>query len=641
MKSRIIIFTYFILLCNVIFAQYLRLPSIFSDNMVLQRNKPICVWGTCKPHDNVRILLENKEVNCTADSEGNWKTYLPSFEAGGPFIFSVFSGDEKIELKDVYVGEVWLASGQSNMAWKISNGVGDSTEIVKSGAKYPLIRFYNSKHETHISPIKKWERHSWDICSPETVGEFSAVAYFFARELYKDLKVPVGVISASWGATSIEAWMNPEILKGYDKYSQWFDELDTDSVKWQKKVEESVNNDKMRDVITRNAKIGYDKRVYKSNYDDSDWSIVNNPVNTSNMKLNDYWGITWLRTDFNLDKKIKEDLYLDGDINVQNLDVWLNGKKLIKKEGRLLLSSSSLKKNNTLAFRVVIHWGSAYLGTEAEPMKLVNKDNSIIIPLDNKWKFNSTMEPKLPGWQNYYNTHTVLYNAMIYPLMPFTMQGVIWYQGENNAGYAKRYKDLLPMMIQDWRVGFSQGYLPFITVQLANYMKKNDQPTESAWAELREAQAMSLKLPKCGLVVTIDIGEENNIHPQNKLDVGRRLLKQAKYLAYGGNIEYSGPEFDYYEVEDSVIKVFFKHAKGLHAKGSKVLGFTISGDDKKFYNADAVIYGNCIVVSSSKVSNPVALRYAWADNPDTNLYNEDNLPAIPFRTDDWEGITKN
>ena len=250
------------------------------------------------------------------------------------------------------------------------------------------------------------------------------------------------------------------------------------------------------------------------------------------------------------------------------------------------------------------------------------------------------MEPKLPGWQNYYNTHSVLYNAMIYPLMPYTIQGIIWYQGENNTGYAKRYRDLLPMLIQDWRVGFSQGYLPFITVQLANYMKKNNEPIESAWAELREAQAMSLKLPKCGLVVTIDIGEENNIHPQNKLDVGCRLLKQAKYLAYNGNTEYTGPIFDYFKIDGSTMKVYFKHAKGLYAKGSKVLGFTISGNDKKFYNADAEIYGNCIIVSSPKVSNPVALRYAWADNPDANLYNEDSLPAIPFRTDDWEGITK-
>lgn len=617
---------------------YLAFP--FSDHGVLQQEKPIPIWGKALPNATVVAEIGDNRGYGRADSSGKWLLYLPACSAGGPYELIVKSNNEQIKRKDIYIGEVWLASGQSNMAWKMQNGVGPNTDQDISDANYPQIRFLNVPNETHSIPIEKLAPVDWEVCTPEHVKSFSAIAYYFARELYQHHNVPIGIISASWGATDIEAWMSADVLRTHNAYTKWVEGFDTDSLKWQNYVCQSQKNDRIRDSIATHANRGIRKKVFSPNYKDDDWLTVDTPVNTNKMKLNNYWGVTWLRTDFEVPANLsKQSLLLDGSINVQNIELWLNGTKLTPLPSKKFeFPARLLKRKNQLTARVVIHWGSAWLGTDEQPLILTTQNGMQSFRLDNPWKFNATLEPELPGWQNYYNTHTVIYNAMIHPLMPYSMRGIFWYQGENNVGKAKQYQSLLPKLIESWRIGFKQGNLPFITIQLANYMKRASEPLESKWAELREAQAMSLRYPNTGLVTTIDIGETNDIHPRNKLDVGRRLYQQAQSLVYDASIIGRGPTFRKMEIEGDKIRIYFDNVSGgLKTKdGDQPKSFAIAGSDQQFYWTDtAYIEGETIVVYSDKVPNPVSLRYGWADNPEVNLYNSDDLPAVPFRTDNW------
>jgi sialate O-acetylesterase len=285
---------------------------------------------------------------------------------------------------------------------------------------------------------------------------------------------------------------------------------------------------------------------------------------------------------------------------------------------------------------MLVYWGDAWLGTQENPLLLITKSDTL--SLSGKWKYNTSIEKRLSGWQNYYNTYSVLYNAMIHPAMPYSISGILWYQGENNVGKGKDYRTLLPLLINDWRLGFKQGNLPFITVQLANHQKrKSEASNHSSWAELREAQAMSLMYPNTGLAVAIDMGEEYNIHPTNKYEVGRRLYLQACKVAYNDSLVVaSGPTFKTMKTEGSSIRISFDNiGDGLMVKGKQLKGFSVADENQKFIFADAEIEGNEIVVSSKKISKPVAVRYAWENNPEATLYNRNNLPAVPFRTDNW------
>lgn len=615
----------------------LRLPMIFADHMVLQQNKNIPIWGTTQPSEQVKVEFCNQTYSCSADDKGNWMLFMAPAKAGGPHLLAVSTSSESILIKDVYLGEVWLASGQSNMDWMMKLGIGSNTQTEIQEADYPQIRFFQVPKEPYIVSENNYKPVDWKICTPNNARDFSAVGYFFARSLYKELNIPVGIISSSWGATSIEAWMSADMLKTHEAYFKWFEDYNFDTTKWEKYVEQSRENDRMRDVIVNQADGGLKAKANMINYNDKSWGKVIAPIDMEKMSLNGYWGIVWLRNHFELANNNKlQDLTLVGDIDTQSIEFWLNGKKLEKKEGKkneFNVPASLLKTKNVLAARMVVYWGSGRIGKQ-NPLTLSNEKDTLSI--DPEWRFNSKLEPELPGWQNYYNTNTTLYNGMIYSIQPYAIQGVIWYQGENNVGQARRYRELLPMLINDWRIGFKQGYIPFITVQLANYMKKHLKPTQSQWAELREAQAMSLKLPNTGLVVTIDIGEENDIHPKNKLDVGKRLVNEALRLSYGQN-RLSNMLFENMIVENEKVRVLFSNAgRKLVVKGETLNGFAVAGHDQKFYWASAKIDGEEVVVWSDEVRQPVAIRYAWADNPDANLYNTSDLPLIPFRTDDWE-----
>ena len=510
-KRVVLILSFVLLLVNAgaAFAD-VKLPAVISDNMVLQHGMEVPIWGWAEPGEKieVRFGIYSYGWRTTTGKDGKWMVKIGPLRAGGPYEI-IIKGNNTITRKNILVGEVWVCSGQSNMQWSVRQSANAEQEI--AAADYPNIRLFTVERKPAEEPQSDCVG-DWQLCSPQTVPGFSAVAYYFGRKLHKELNVPVGLIHTSWGGTPAEAWTSKKTL-----------ESDPD----------------FEPILKR--------------YDDA---IAKYPQ---------------------AKKKYEED---------------------VKK------------------------WKEAVKKAKAKGKKAPRRPSRPFGP----WN------PHSPAG---------LYNGMIAPLIPYGIGGAIWYQGESNAGRAYQYRKLFGAMIANWRNDWGQGNFPFLFVQLANFMAVNPEPSESAWAELREAQLMTLALPKTGMAVIIDIGEANNIHPKNKQDVGKRLALWALARSYGKKLEYCGPIYKSMRVEGSKIILHFDHVgSGLVAGGGGPLkGFAIAGADRKFVWADAKIDGDTVVVSSDKVSEPAAVRYAWADNPVCNLYNKEGLPASPFRTDDRPGIT--
>lgn len=473
------IFPYFLLFIGILVGQEadadIRLPKLVGSNMVLQRDLPIHIWGWADPGEKITITFNGKDYRATADAEGNWETTLKKMKAGGPYEM-VLAGNNRITLENILIGDVWVCSGQSNMQWTVKQAANPEEEI--KNADYPEIRLFTVKRTTAAQPVEDVSGQ-WAVCSPESVAEFSAVGYYFGRELNQTQRIPIGLISSNWGGTVVETWTSLEGLQGEETFG---------------------------------------------------------------------------------------------------------------------------------------------------PRAAVVKD----------------LHPDSIGHPN--SHPTLLYNGMIHPLINFAIKGAIWYQGESNASRAYQYRDLFPRLITDWRRKWDQGDFPFLFVQLANFKKPLDQPAPSDWAELREAQDMTLRLKNTGMASAIDIGEAGDIHPKNKQEVGRRLALAARKLSYGDKVVASGPRYRSMQIKGNEIHIRFTDVGGgLKTKdGSKSLGeFQIAGKDRRFYWANAeIVDKQTVKVVAPEVSEPVAVRFAWQDNPAAlNLYNAADLPANPFRTDNWPGLT--
>ena len=488
-----------------------KLPAIIGDNMVLQRAIDVPIWGWADAGEKVTVTMGDQSKSATACDKGKWMVRLDSMKEGGPTKMTV-AGKNTITVENILIGDVWVCSGQSNMGFTVRSAINAEAEI--ASADYPEIRLFSVPLVGTQEPQYDCKGR-WLVCSPETVANFTAVGYFFGRELYKNIKMPVGLINTSWGGSSCEAWVRRDLLEADPAYA---------------------------DLLSSFAKrcAEYDPEKAKANYE--------------------------------------------------------------KQKAR---------------------WKEAVAKAKAE----------------GKPAPRAPRAPRDPRTGQHRPAN--LYNGMILPILPYAIRGAIWYQGESNAGRAYQYRDLFPKMIKNWRDDWAQGDFPFYFVQLANFMAVKPEPAESAWAELREAQTMTLSHPNTGQAVIIDIGEATDIHPKNKQDVGKRLALWALVKDYGRDLVYSGPMYKSMKKDGNKIVVSFDHVGGgLVAKGGDTLkGFAIAGDDKKFVWADAKIDGDKIVVSSPDVANPVAVRYAWADNPVCNLYNKEDLPACPFRTDEWPGVT--
>ncbi len=473
------------------------LPNIFGNSMVLQRDIQNPVWGKASPGEQVTVSIDTQKHAATADQAGAWRVVLEPMSVGTPKEL-VVAGKNEIRITDVLVGEVWICSGQSNMQWSVNNS--NDFALEQAAAKFPEIRMINFPQVGTQEPVWSHERSKWAVCTPESVGSFSAVGYFFARQLHQTLDVPIGMINNAWGGSACEAWVN-------------------------------------RDVLAKDAQFA--------------------PM----------------------------------------LDRWSS------MEQRLEVLSAKAELNDK---------------------EKAERDN---------------LKKQMTGNQRPAN----IYNGVLSSHIGYGIKGAIWYQGESNAGRAYQYRELFPLMISNWRSDWGQGDFPFYWVQLADFMVEKSEPADSAWAELREAQTMTMaKLPHTGQAVIIDIGEGKDIHPRNKVDVGKRLARWALANEYGLNIPFRSPEYKSLEVTGNTAVVTFDFVgKGWRPFDVKEpIGFAVAGEDKKFVNAEAkVLPDGRIEVSAASVASPVSVRYGWADNPICNLYSLDDLPLTPFRTDDWQGVT--
>ncbi|MCW8133672.1 MAG: 9-O-acetylesterase [Planctomycetota bacterium] len=626
--------------------------------MVVQRGIKVPVWGWAEAGTKITVKLGEQSAEATADEKGAWKAELPAMEAGGPFELTV-TGKETKTLKNVMVGDVWVCSGQSNMEWGLW-GIKNSKEEI-AAAKFPNIRLFAVQKTISATPKDDPATGGWVECGPGTVTGFSAVGYFFGRHLHEQLKVPIGLIHTSWGGTVAEAWTSREALAKLEDFKPVMEsiekaeanlpelqkEYDAKLAEWKKAVEAA-------DPGTKDA----EKAWFKPETDAAAWKPLDLPSHWEKGGLPDFDGVVWFRREVEIPEAwASKELTLSlGPIDDADI-TWFNGTQVGATDGwnvaRKYKVPGDLVKagKNTLAVRVLDTGGPGGLYGKPEQLTLVPAGMADAKPvsLAGAWSFNPGMSlqeiparPLPPASINNQNSPTALYNGMLAPVIPYGIKGAIWYQGESNAGRAFQYRTLFPAMIQDWRGRWGEGDFPFFFVQLANFMAAKPEPGESAWAELREAQRMTLSLPNTGMATIIDIGEAGDIHPKNKQDVGLRLALAARGVAYGEKLVYSGPSYKSMAVEEGKIRLTFDHVGGgLEAKGGEPLkSFAIAGEDKVFVWADAKIDGETVVVSSAKVEKPVAVRYAWADNPEgCNLYNKDGLPASPFRTDDWPGVT--
>ncbi len=474
-----------------------KVPNIFSDGMVLQQGQANRIWGRDNPGQVVTVSMGDASVTGTADASGDWEVSLPAMKVGDPQTLNI-AGSSKRSVSDVLVGEVWICSGQSNMQWSVVSS--NDSDLERLTANYPNIRMINFPQVGSQEPIWSHDERKWQVCTPDNVNGFSAVGYFFARQIHQTTGVPVGMINNAWGGSACESWVNLDVLRSDGRFN----------------------------------------------------------------KMIDSWGNR---------AKLYEDL-------------------------------------------------SAKTSRSAEEEKSL-KD----------------LTGAMRGNQRPAN----IYNGVLHSHIGYGIRGAIWYQGESNAGRAYQYRDLFPLMIQNWRNEWGQGDFPFYWVQLADFKAEVTEPAESDWAELREAQTMTMdKLPNTGEAVIIDIGEGKDIHPKNKVDVGRRLARWALAKQYGIPIAYQSPRYESMEADGESIVLSFAHvAEGWRPFDvNDPIGFAIAGEDKKFYKADAkVLEGGKIRVSSAKVAKPMSVRYAWADNPVCNMFSKTGLPLTPFRTDDWPGVT--
>ncbi|MBE9586890.1 9-O-acetylesterase [Mucilaginibacter sp. JRF] len=623
--------------------------------MVLQQKTNVNLWGMASADKNVVITTSwnKKSYTIKADAAGNWKTKVATPTYGGPYTIT-FNDGEQTELKDVLIGEVWVCSGQSNMEMTPTAMYGDIVNFPqeKAAANFPQIRMLKIENATNIKQQTEFTtRGDWQICTPETFPKFSAVAYFFARNLYESKHIPIGIINTTWGGTIAEAWTSGDALKQMPAFAPKVEAMESSPTekellaRYENELHQWIGLIDKKDPSYANGKLPW----IESGYSDAAWKTIKVPGFWEKNGMPDFDGIVGFRKVINVPAAwAGKDLVINLGA-LDDMDVtWFNGVEVGHNEiyfaNREYTIPGKLVKagENVIAVRVFDTGGNG--GFDEKPVNIapVGKPGEAI-NLAGDWKYNiinkMTDMPPMPYRPDGPNRPTVLYNAMVNPIINYTIKGAIWYQGESNADRAYQYRTLFPLMINNWRNKWGQGNFPFYFVQLAAYMPKDKAPVESAWAELREAQLLTLKQPNTGMAVTIDIGDGGNIHPANKQDVGRRLALIARAKTYGEKVNYSGPVYTSAKANGNAMELTFSNAAGLKAKGDKPTGFAIAGADKKFYWADAKIEGNKVIVSSAEVTAPVAVRYGWGNNPDCNLYNADDLPASPFRTDDWQGIT--
>jgi len=629
-------FLIFLLFSGGLFAN-VTLPKFFSSHMVLQRDAPITIYGWATAGKTVKVTFNNKTLVAKANADGEWSIDFDKQKAGGPYKMTI-SEDNQITFEDIYIGDVWFCSGQSNMGWKLEDALNGKEELSK--ADYDKIKLLQVPRTMAGIPQKDIEKGTWKSCSPEVAKGFSAVAYFFGRELYQQYQVPIGLINSSWGGTRIEDWISEEVMGQHESakkviadmkninFSELVSKYNIDFKNWEEKADK--------------LDVGTQENWFETAHDKSKWNPINVPTLWETAKITPSDGVVWVTKDFELSAKDlskpelllsigridNEDVtYINGKIvggsKIKDLDRMYNVPVSVFNIGKNILTMRIKNTGDIGGFRSAAT--ALYLETPAQKLALAGE-----------WKYENATKAieEVPLRQHPNLYPTSLYNGMVAPFLKTKIKGIIWYQGESNAKYPDEYVGFFKGMIADWRKKWHTDY-PFIFAQLPNYADQ-----EHRGPAIREAQEKALELPKTGMAVLIDAGTDDNIHPIHKQIVGKRMATIAGNLAYGDKKKtVTAPVFDRFTVDGKEIIVTFKNGTfASTTEKSGITGFKIAGSDKKFHPATAVLLDDkkSVKLSSDAVSNPKEIRYLWEDAPGkVMLYNKDGLATPPFRTDSF------
>lgn len=634
MRKTLLLF--FTLILSITAKAQIKLPEIVSNGMVLQREEPINIWGWAAPNEKVIVRFNNKKYKTITAKNGVWKVTLSPIKAGGPYSMEI-EGSNKIILNDILVGDVWLCSGQSNMVHQMRlHNVLYADEI--ANASYNEIRQFFVPNTVNLSgPQTKLPESSWKKAINPDVNEFSAVAYFFAKELYQKYKVPIGIINSSWGGTPIEAWVSEKGFKEFPNVLETInrnkDTLYINSQNTLPQAEPPLPKDK-----------GLEEKWFDTIYKPKGWRNIAIPGYWEDQGIKGLDGTVWYRREIDIPEAMtkKEAMVFLG--RIVDADVlYINGKRIgnttyMYPQRRYPVADDVLKPGkNLFVVQVTDNFGKGGFVPDKPYYIIAGKDT---IDLTGYWQYK-VGRVNMPFNKNYnkialHYQPTALYNAMISPLINYNIKGFVWYQGESNTGNASEYSKLQAALIDDWRNKWNKQ-LPFLYVQLPGFMDYNYLPSESQWALFREEQAKSLSIPKTAMAVAIDLGEWNDIHPDRKKEVGERLALAAEKTAYNEPIISSGPSYKSLQIKGNKIIVSFNNTgNGLSTTdGEAPSEFAIAGADKNFVWAKTKIEGNTVILWNESIEKPLYIRYAWADNPvNPNLINKENLPAVPFRTDE-------
>ncbi len=621
-----------------------RLPKLISNGMVLQRNSNVKIWGWSAPNEKIAINFINKDHKIKANDKGEWELQLQSIKPGGPYTMKIVASNA-IEINDILVGDVWLCSGQSNMAMTVGQ-VKDLYENEIASSENKFIRNFEVPREYEFN-VQRTDLSggSWSAANPVNVQKFSAAAYFFAKELYAKYKIPIGMINSSYGGTPIHAWLSEEALKPFpSSYKEIAELKNPDFVKSIENKDIELEKNWDANVLQNDLGIANKGNWQSNSTSTSDWQEAKIPGLTNGTALEKVNGVVWYKKEIEVSKQeasgnaiLKlgtmmgaDSTYVNGIFVGSTKDQWSSRKYGV-------LPNTFVEGKNTITIRLVKKRGNGGF-VEGLQYQLVNNEGPLNIA--GTWKYKiGFKQDALPNTVNLRWKPTSLHNSMIQPLKKYAVKGAIWYQGEGNSGKPKEYAQLLPALIGELRSVFNNPNMPFLYVQLPNYMKPNSNPSESNWALLRETQLQTLALPNTGMATTLDLGEWNDIHPHQKEPVGKRLALIAQNMIYGDSkVICYGPKYKSMQIEiNKIVLDFETFGSIMQFKGEGThTNFAIAGEDKKFVWAEAKIENGKIIVWSAAISNPVAVRYAWADNPEgEKLYNTEGLPASPFRTDSW------
>jgi sialate O-acetylesterase len=635
----------------------IKLPRLVGDNMVLQRDSPIRVWGWADPGEGVQLRFRSGKVSTRADSSGRWSATFPAQSAGGPAEMRI-AGKNVLTLKNILVGDVWLASGQSNMQFPMARqgdfgGVADADREIHS-AHFPQIRLFIVNGVTALQPSDDVESIGWLAVTPETVRRFSAVAYLFGREIHQRYKVPIGLIESAWGGTPAETWVSAKSLKKFPEFDA--------SLERQSRIDAAA-------IAGYDAYLAARSHWYElhgredrgsalgagwaaADYEDADWPFVQEPQPWPIKPVKGFDGTVWYRKEIEVQPaEAGKSLRLHLSNMLQADTTYFNGVRVGETLGESKLRDYAVPAplikagRNIVSVRLAGQYdsGDGYVGMLGEASQMYADFGSRKVSLAGSWRYRPGPDlselpepPPIAEFRSKFpSSPAVLFNAMIAPLAPYGIKGAIWYQGESNVGRAAQYRNLFAALINDWRTQW--GYpLPFLFVQLAGFEADSPEPAECERAELREAQAAALSIVATGMASAIDLGERNDVHPRNKQDVAHRLVLAAINAAYGESVVYSGPTYQSMQIEPGQIRLELSNTgSGLRVVGSprELRGFAIAAQAGPFVWARARVEGNDVIVSSESVPNPARVRYDWRNTPDGNLYNAEGLPALPFRTD--------